>query len=195
MYEVIGTRASRAMRVLWMLEEMGVPYTHVPAAPHSDEVRAVNPSGKIPVLRGGDAVLTESVAIMTYLGDRHGKLTHPAGTIERAHQDALTHQILDDVDALLWATARHTFVLPEEHRVTGVKAAMKWEYARNIARLSKALEGPYLMGDRLTLPDLLLVHCLNWADIAKFPAPGARLADYQARLTARPAFQRAAALP
>lgn len=195
MYEVIGTRASRTMRVLWMLEEMGVPYTHVPAAPHSDAVIAVNPTGKIPVLRGGGAVLTDSVAIMTYLGDRHGKLTCQAGTVERAHQDALTHQILDDIDAVLWATARHTFVLPPEHRLPAIKEPMKWEYARNIARLSKALHSPYLMGEKLTIPDLLLAHCLGWAERAKFPAPGARLADFRARLEARPPYQRAAALP
>lgn len=195
MYEVIGTSASRTLRVLWMLEEMGVPYTHVPAAPQSDEVLAVNPSGKIPVLRGGDAVLTDSVAIMTYLGDRHGKLSYQAGTIERAHQDARTHQILDDIESLLWITARHTFVLPPDHRLPGIKEAMKWEYARNIAGLSKALHGPYLMAERLTIPDLLLAHCLIWAERAKFPSPGARLSDFRARMEARPTFQRAAALP
>lgn len=195
MYEVIGSRASRTMRVLWMLEELGVPYTHVPAAPQSDEVKAINPSGKVPILRGGGAVLTDSVAIMTYLGDRHGKLTHQAGTIERAHQDALTLQILDEMDALLWAAARHTFVLPKEHRVPAIKPALKWEYGRNVARLSRALHGAYLMGERITIPDLLLAHCLIWAEAAKFPAPGARLAEFRARMEARGPFQRAAALP
>ena len=112
MYEVIGTRASRSLRVLWMLEEIGQPYTHLPAGPRSDEALAANPSGKVPSLRVEGDVITDSVAIMTYLGDHHGALTYPAGTILRARQDALTFQIIDDVDALLWTAARHGFILP-----------------------------------------------------------------------------------
>lgn len=195
MYELIGTRASRALRVLWMLEEAGLPYNHIPATPRSAEAQATNPSGKIPALRDGDAVITDSTAIMTYLGDKHGVLTAPAGTIERAHQDAMTHAILDDIDGVLWAAARHSFILPEEHRVPAVKESMKWEYGINLARIEDAMRGPFLMGDDLAIPDILLCHCLRWAEIAKFPEPGMVLAEYQVRLQERPAFQRAVALP
>lgn len=195
MYDVIGTRASRALRVLWVLEELGQPYNHVPAGPRSDEARAANPSGKVPALRDGDAVVTDSTAIMTYLADKHGGLTYPAGTLERARQDALTHQILDDIDAVLWMAARHSFILPEEQRVGAVKEPLKWEYARNIARLSDALEGPFLMGETMTISDILLAHCLRWAEMAKFPEPDAKLIEFKARMEARPSFQKVVALP
>ncbi|QFT98743.1 Glutathione S-transferase [Roseovarius sp. THAF8] len=192
MYEVIGSKASRAFRVLWLLEELGVDYDHTPAGPRSAEAVAANPSGKIPALRVDGAVVTESVAIMSFLADRHGALTHKAGTLERARQDALAHQILDDVDCALWMAARHTFVLPEDKRVPEVKETLKWEYEANIARLSEALEGPFLMGEKMTVPDILLVHCLRWAEIAKFPEPGKVLAEYRARLEAREAFRKVA---
>ncbi|KRS10382.1 glutathione S-transferase [Roseovarius atlanticus] len=192
MYEVIGSKASRAFRVLWLLEELGVDYDHTPAGPRSAEAVAANPSGKIPALRVEGRVVTESVAIMTYLADRHGGLTHAAGTLERARQDALTHQILDDVDCSLWMAARHTFVLPEDKRVPEIKETLKWEYEGSIARLSEALDGPFLMGDTMTLPDILLVHCLRWAEIAKFPGPGEALEAYRARLEKREAFQKVA---
>jgi glutathione S-transferase len=196
MYQVIGTCASRAFRVLWLLEEMGQPYEHVAVAPRSQEALAANPSGKIPALRDGDEVLTDSTAIMTYLADKHGQFTHPAGTIARARQDALTHQILDDVDAVLWTAARHSFILPEEHRVPQVKEPLKWEYARNLERLSAGLQGrSFLMGEELLVPDILLAHCLLWAGKAGFPEPDAVLAAYAERLTGREAFARAAALP
>jgi glutathione S-transferase len=195
MYKLIGYRASRAFRVLWLLEEMGLPYEHIAASPGSPEVLALNPSGKIPVLMVGDSALTDSVAIMTYLADKHGGFTSPAGTIERARQDAMTLQIIDDIDALLWMAARHTFVLPQEHRVAEIKPSLMWEYARNLARLSQALKGPFLMGDAMTIPDILLTHCLHWAEIAKFPAPDEKLTAYQARMQARPAYQKAAELP
>jgi glutathione S-transferase len=59
MYTVIGGVASRTFRVLWMLEELGARYTHRPEPPRSENVRALNASGKIPVLQDGDAVLTD----------------------------------------------------------------------------------------------------------------------------------------
>ena len=92
MYEVIGMRASRAMRVLWMLEEAGLPYRHIPAKPRDADAAAANPSGKIPALRDGDAVITDSVAIMTYLADKHGATGWYPVDLE---QRALVDQWLD----------------------------------------------------------------------------------------------------
>ncbi|MEM8741573.1 MAG: glutathione S-transferase family protein [Pseudomonadota bacterium] len=48
------------------LTEMGVPYTHSPAAPHTDEVFVIHPLGIIPAMRHGDVTLFESPAILTY---------------------------------------------------------------------------------------------------------------------------------
>jgi len=195
MYKLIGTRASRSFRVLWLLEEMGLPYAHIPVSPRSDEILVLNPSGKIPALVDGDHVLTDSVAIMTWLTDKHGGFTSPAGTYERARQDAITLQILDDIDALLWMAGRHSFVLPKEHRVAEIKPSLMWEYERNLARLSDAFKGPFMMGDAMTVPDILLSHCLRWAELAKFPAPDDKLSEYFARMQARPAYQKAVQLP
>ncbi|MCF6329895.1 MAG: glutathione S-transferase, partial [Henriciella sp.] len=100
MYKVVGKAQTRTFRVLWMLEEIGQPYESIILASRSPEVVAMNPSGKVPVLLDGDATLLDSTAIITYLADKHGQLTYPAGTIERAHQDALTHAALDELDAV-----------------------------------------------------------------------------------------------
>jgi glutathione S-transferase len=195
MYQVIGTRGSRAFRVLWMLEELGQPYEHSPAKPQSEAVRTVSPAGKVPVLVADGTVLTDSVAIMTYLGDKHGALSYTAGTLDRARQDALTQQVTADIDALLWMAARHSFVLPEERRVPAIKDSLKWEYTRNLDRLAEALQGPFLMGEMMTVPDIVLAHCLTWAEAAKFPAPGDALVGFRARMQARKAFETVAALP
>jgi glutathione S-transferase len=82
---------SRSQRVLWLLEELGLPYdirhyTRDPAtmlAPPS--LRAVHPLGKSPVLTDGDAVVAESGAIIEYLLDRYGegRLRPAVGTPER----------------------------------------------------------------------------------------------------------------
>lgn len=194
MYKLVGNRMTRAFRALWMLEELGVPYEHIAAAPRSDEVRSLSPLGKVPVLVDGGHVIPDSMAILTYLGDKHGAFTCAAGTVERAAQDAWTFRLLDEVDSLLWTAARHSFILPEGERVPEVKESLKVEFARNMERIASELRSDCLVGDDPTVPDFLLAHCLGWARNAKFPdAPGA-LVDYLRRLKARPGFQRAAAL-
>ena len=155
-------------------------------------MRALNPSGKVPVLVADGVPITDSVAIMQFLADRHGGLTHPAGTIDRAHQDALTHLILDEMDALLWTAARHSFILPPEMRLPAIKQSLMWEYERNLGRIATRLgRGPWLMGDVFTIPDILLAHCVGWARAAKFPDPPEVIAEHHARATARPAWARA----
>ncbi|MGB7240641.1 MAG: glutathione S-transferase family protein [Sulfitobacter sp.] len=191
MYTVIGATKSRALRVLWMLEELGQSYDHLPAGPRTDDAMKYNPLGKIPALIDGDAVLTDSVAIMTYLADKHGALTAPAGTVARAQQDAMTFWLIDEFDAVLWAAAKHSFVLPPENRNTTIKDSLKFEFERSAAHLSQRLDGPYLMGDAITVPDLLACHCLNWSVSARFPRVDDKLQKYAKSLRDRPAFQAA----
>ena len=103
-YTVLGSSQSRALRVLWMLEELGLSYQHIPAAPQSEGVVAFNPAGKVPVLIDDGTPVTDFTAIIQYLADKHGGLTHPAGTLKRARQDNLTQfllaRIIHDGDGL-----------------------------------------------------------------------------------------------
>ncbi|MFV2002717.1 MAG: glutathione S-transferase family protein, partial [Paracoccaceae bacterium] len=159
MYTVLGNIGSRTSRVIWMLEEIGAPYTHQPASPQSDEVRALSPLGKIPILLDGAHTITDSTAILTYLGDKHAALTYPAGTPERALQDGHTNFLLDEFDACLWAALRHKFVLPKERRLAGLKETLNWEFSRSqkhfVARLGAH---PFLMGSQITVPDIIVTH-------------------------------------
>lgn len=193
MYKVIGATKSRAFRVLWALEELGQPYEHLPAAPRSADALAYNPSGKVPALVDGDDVLTDSVAIITYLADKHGALTAPAGTPERARQDAITLWLIDEFDAILWSAAKHSFILPEEQRMPEVKELLKAEFSASADILASRLDGPFLAGDTLTVPDIVACHCLNWAVGAKFPRVDDKLFAYAKALRERPAFQAASA--
>ena len=194
MYSVIGTTKSRTARVLWMLEELEQPYDRVRAAPRSEDVTALNPGGKIPVLVDDGTPITDSTAIIQYLADKHGALTYTAGTIDRARQDSLTQFLLDEFDAALWMAARHSFILPEELRHSGIKDSLKWEFERSQKVLMGRMgAGPFVMGDVMTVPDIICTHCGNWAIGAKFPISEPGYADYLARMRARPAFERAMA--
>jgi glutathione S-transferase len=191
MYQVVGSAKNRSLRVLWMLEEIGQPYTLIAADPRSETAITLSPSGKLPALIDGEATITDSTAIMTYLADKHGAFTAPAGTLARAQQDSVTQFLLDEFDAVLWTAARHSFVLPQEMRLPAIKTSLKWEYARSLMRLSARLNGPFLMGDMPSIPDIIAAHCLNWGHNAGFAAPDAALTDFAARMRNRPAYLRA----
>ncbi len=197
MYKLVGYPQTRATRVAWMLEEIGADYEIEPAPPQSDAARAYNPTGKVPVLVDPDAGLTisDSVAILTYLGDRHGVLTFPAGTPERGRQDSLTQFCVDEVEGALWTAAKHSFALPEEVRCKEVKPACKFEFDRAMATLETRLgDGPFAMGETFTIPDILFAHCANWAEFGtKWPLPGGKVGDYLGRVRTRPALARAEA--
>ena len=90
---------SRSQRVLWLLEELGLPYEVKPyqrdpktmLAP--PELRAVHPLGKSPVITDGTLTLAESGAIVEYLADRHGqgRLAPAPGTPERVRYTYWMH--------------------------------------------------------------------------------------------------------
>jgi glutathione S-transferase len=191
MLTVHGSVRSRAVRVLWMLEELGEPYAHVPSAPQSAEIRAVNPEGKIPAVVIDGETLTDSVAIVQFLADRAGRLTHPAGTLARARQDGFTQFCVDEVEGALWTAGKHSFALPETLRVPAVKDTARAEFARAMATLERRLGGREFVTDGFTVPDLLLGHCAGWATAAKFDLPGGAVGAYFARCRARPALRRA----
>ncbi len=90
---------SRSQRILWLLEELGVPYEvkryerdpktmRAPAA-----LRAIHPLGKSPVVQDGDKVLAESGAIIEYLADTYGDgaLAPKPGTPERLRYSYFLH--------------------------------------------------------------------------------------------------------
>ncbi len=192
MYTVIGSPKSRTLRVLWLLEEMGLEYAHEPAAPRSGLVLEHYAVGKIPVLLEDDVALTDSSAIMTYLADKHAAFTYPAGTQERAIQDGHTHFLLDEFDACLWTAARHSFILPEALRVPEIKKSLIWEFERSQKRFVDRLGGgPFLMGQKMTIADIIAAHCGGWAITAKFPITEPVFRDYIDRMRARSAFGRA----
>jgi glutathione S-transferase len=194
MYVVYGSVRTRALRVLWALEELSLGYEFVHAGPRSEAARALSPSGKVPIMTVEGATLTDSVAIVQFLADRHGGITHPAGTLRRALQDGLTQFACDELDGPLWLAARHAFVLPEAERLEGVRASAEAEFDRALVELDRRLgDATYLAGADFTVADLIVAHCLGWAEVVKFPQPTGRLAAYAKRVRGRPALGRAMA--
>ncbi len=194
MYQVIGTARSRAMRVFWMLEELEQAYEIIESGPRGKAITDVNPAGKVPALLVDGTVIFDSVAIMQFLADRHNALTYPCGSIERAVQDSFTQFAVDEMDGVLWAATKHTFYYPEELRVPETRPAAEWDFARAMVNLEARLgDNEFVMGDKITVPDLLISHCAGWALGAKFALPDGKVGAYFKRLRARPAMKRALA--
>jgi glutathione S-transferase len=102
----------------------------------------------------------------------------------------MVFRIIDEVDMILWLAARHSFILPEERRVSAIKPSLKWEFERNIDRIMSEKESKFLMGDEFMLPDIILAHCGSWARSAKFPLENKHFNDYINRCYDRPAVRK-----
>ena len=89
MITLYGTPLSRAGRCLWMLEEVGVPFTNVPTLfageAQTAEFRRLNPNGRIPVLDDDGTIVWESMAINLHLAEKYDKGFRPKPGAERAH--------------------------------------------------------------------------------------------------------------
>ncbi len=194
MYKVVGVTASRALRVVWMLEELEQPYELIQAPPRSAKAYDHHSDGKVPALIVEDRVITDSVAIVQFLADRHKALTFSAGTLARAKQDSLTQFCVDEIEGALWTAAKNTFVHPEEHRTPAVKNTCRYEFALAMERLARRLgDNAFVMGEMMTVPDILIGHCSGWARAAKFDIPEGPLNNYFKRLSQRLALKRALA--
>ncbi len=190
-YVLVGSPKVRPFRVLWMLEELGLNYELRPFMPRSDDVIGLSKPGKVPLLLVDDDIITDSAAIMTYLSDKYSKFTYPAGSLERAQQDGWTFRILDELEAPLWSMVKHSFALPEDMRSPAALDAARSEFNWAVQNFWKIASGPFLMGDKLTVPDFLLVQIGDWAekmDVDPLPTP---YQGYIKRIKARPAFQKA----
>ena len=213
----MGPAWTRAFRCLWMLEELGVPYDHVDAQPVSRRVKKFNPSGKVPVLLEFDKsgsngisnatgsneepslVLTESVAINTYLGDCYDvhkiDLVPAVGTRERAIYDATVCSILSELDAQsLWIHRKHEGMGQYFGYIPDAVEHAGQQFQRMNAQISQQVVtsgGPYLLGTNFTAADILYVHCLDWASSIGWKKQWPEhLAEYRAKCHDRAAYQK-----
>ncbi len=114
---------TRSIRARWTLQELGVDFdpirVNLIAGEHQrPEFLKINPAGKIPVLVDGDLVLTESVAIVLYLGEKYSaKGLLPADLGQRAQVNRWLLFAATELEQPLWRISRHTALYPEEQRL------------------------------------------------------------------------------
>jgi len=174
-----------------------VEYVSRPIGPRTGETqtagfRALNPKEKVPVLVDGDLVLTESAAIVTYLGDRYGGLTPEPGSIQRARYNEWLSYILMELDAhTLYVIRKHGDLkhLYGEAPAAVDAARVGFEKQLRWARPRIEAEG-HLVGGGFTGVDILMTTCLDWAVAYGFDLPEPFLA-YLGRQHQRSPFMEA----
>jgi len=192
---------TRSVRILWLLEELGLPYEleRVDFLPPARKFFGQQtPLGKLPTIEDGDVVMCESGAIVEYILERHGdgRLAPTAGSPERAAFLQWMHfaesTAFPPLGILVWLTmyrsdaGDHTAIVEDAR----VRAAMGFDF------LERELgEGAYLLGDDFSAADIMMGFTLVAARVLgvlddRFPKVNA----YLDRLAKRPAFQKAASV-
>jgi len=189
----------RGFRVVWLLEEMGLPYRLRPVdliagVENDTEFLAVNPAGFIPALVDGDATLVESIAIMEYLIARYG----PTPLAPTAHDPAFPayQQFLHLGEAGLAASIYFVIVsrnlAPEADRQNwGARKALEVFESRLELVTRQLARAPYMAGDSFTAADISVAYALLLAHMSgSFTLRDPEQA-YVDRVAQRDAFQRA----
>ncbi len=205
---------SRSQRVLWLLEELGVPYEvkryernkETMLAP--PELRAVHPLGKSPVVTDGDATVAESGAIVEYLVERYGngRLVPPPGSPERrrytywmhyAEGSAMPPLLLKLVFDRVEVAPMPFFVKPIARAIAGkakssfIEPQIKLHLDYLESELGKST---WFAGEEMTAADVQMSFPLEAADARGGMAAGRpKLVAFLQRIHARPAYQRALA--
>lgn len=184
---------SRGRIIRWMLEEVGQPYETVvldyATTMKGPEYLKINPMGKVPAIKHGDAVVTEAAAICAYLADAfpQAKLAPPSGSKERGPYYRWLFYGAGPVEAMASNQALGVVVPDDKRGMVGYGSR-----EQVIDTLDKALQGrEYLAGDRFTAADLYVGAQIGWGlqfgTLEKRPA----FEEYAGRLLARPAALRA----
>lgn len=150
---------------------------------------AINPNGKVPVLRDGDLTLVESIAICVYLAEKHPEvgLLPPSGTAERALHDQWLFFCATELEQPLWRIRRHTTLYPEGRRLAA-EVDLAGEDFEAAARVLEAAIGDksHLVADRLTVADIVTAYTLRWATWSRLLAGFPGLETYLVTLLDRP---------
>ena len=200
MLQLYGNPRSRALRCLWMLEEVGQPYQLVDKSLRADDLHSadylkLNPNARIPTLVDGDVVLWESMAINLYLAQKYDGPSHcDARMLGLAAQWSFWAML--EIEMLLLHMLEHRVLLAEHARDISVVERNELLLKKPLGILNAALSGrSHLAGDSFTVADLNVAGILAWGKIVRLDLSASPdLKRWLDACLARPANARARAL-
>jgi len=190
---------SRAGRIVWLLEELELPYELNRMAFHpkdlkSEEHRKRHPLGRVPVLDDGDITIYESGAIVDYILERHKNGGLKPAVDDHRFPEYLQwfHYCEGMVMPPINTIVVQTLLLPEDRRDAAVLAQARKLLSKSLEPIDQALAGKeYLIGD-FSGADIMIGHaCAMASRLGCVSDEMANLKAYIARIAARPAFHTA----
>lgn len=191
-----GYPNTRALRVTWLLEELGLDYDYkyvdlLKAEAREPEFLEINPAGKLPALKTEGGVITESLAIMNYLCALRpeAELIPNLSPFRRAQYDQWCSFALTELEQPMWSISKHKFALPKAHRFSEAIPSFEYEFQVALDLLSRGLgSNDYILGDQFSAADILLGHSLFWGVSFKQKIQQENINAYIGRLGVRPAL-------
>ncbi len=190
---------SRAGRIIWLLEELSLPYEVNNMAFHpkdlkSDEHRKRHPLGRIPVLDDGEIRIYESGAIIEYVLERHKNGGLKPSVDDERYPEYLQwfHYCEGMVMPPINTIVVQTILLPPDRRDETVLGQAQRLLTKSLAPVNKTLEGKdYLIGD-FSAADLMLGHsCFMGNRMGCVPDEMVHLKQYVEKISNREAFKTA----
>ncbi len=192
---------ARSMRVVWTLEELGLDYAlkTLPFPPRvfEKEYLGVNPLGTVPYFVDGDTRMTESSAICQYLVETRGPTALAVTPGEPDYGAYLNWLHYSDATVTFPQTIvlRYSQLEPQERRLPQAVEDYRRFFLGRLRAVESALSDgrEYLCAERFTIADICVGYALFLARVLKIEdAFTPRIGDWWERLSARPAFRRAA---
>jgi glutathione S-transferase len=198
MLTIFHTPPSRSIRIVWIAEEMGIPYQTIPVpfgGPPSDDFKAASPLGQLPAIRDGEVSMIESVAIMQYLMARHGPTPLTVGADEADFPAYL--QYLEFGEAGLCsmgnALVATKFRAPPEAQKNWTSEYVAKALIKRLDVVEARLNGrEYIAANRFTAADISVHYGVSVMQyFAIVPELPPNVKAYHERLSARPGYQKA----
>jgi len=196
MLKIFHAPRTRSHRIVWLCEEMGVPYEIVAVkfTDPSPELLAVNPLKSLPALQDGDVTMIESIAMMLYIMGRYGPTDLQLQPSDPQYARYLQFLLFGEAGMAMYGNplVATKFFAPEDKRVNWTSDYLKAAFAKRLAFAENHLrDSPYIIGDRFTAADISVGYTVGLAGFAGDIELSPTLQAYHDRLKARPAYQRA----
>jgi glutathione S-transferase len=197
MLQLYGNPRSRAMRCLWMLEEMGEPYELIEKSTRTDELQSaeylrLNPNARIPTLVDGDMVLWESMAINIYLAQKYEGPMHCTSPEVLGLAAQWSFWAMLEMEGLLLDLLQHRAVLPEFARDASYAERDELLLRKPLQVLNNGLrKRDHLAGGDFTVADLNAASILVWGKMGRLDlSTHPDVARWLDSCLARPAYSR-----
>ncbi len=208
MLTIYGVYRSRASRTIWLAQELGLSFRHVPVIQHyrladpaapdaplntrSPAFLKINPNGHVPSIDDDGLVLHESLAINLYLAKKHGGPLAPANVAEDGQMTMWSLWAATEVETHALNIVYHRVGNPNGVKDPKIADAAVAALRRPFAVLDQALAySGHLVGNRFTVADI------NVAEIVRYALPAPELFDAAPKVKAwlsacqsRPAFKK-----